>query len=90
MLFPSLGDSTSPRFPFPDGWAMKNFLQDVRFSARLLAKRPGLTATVLISLMLGIGANSLIFSAVSTVLLHALPFKDADRLVILWDTNPQL
>jgi putative ABC transport system permease protein len=60
---------------------MRTLLQDLRFGARMLLKNPGFTVIVLLTLSLGIGANTAIFSVVNTVMLSQLPFKNADRLV---------
>ncbi len=68
---------------------METLFQDVRYGIRTLLKNPGFTAIAIITLALGIGANTVIFSVVDSVLLRPLPFKDADRLVLLWETNPQ-
>jgi putative ABC transport system permease protein len=69
---------------------MTSLGSDLRYGARLLFKNPGFTAIVVIALALGIGANSAIFSLINALLLRPLPFKDPDRLVWVWETQPQL
>ncbi len=64
---------------------MTTLWQDIRYGLRMLAKNPGFTAVVLIILAVGIGANTAVFSVVNAVMLKPLPYRDADRLVVLWE-----
>ncbi|HWO02379.1 MAG TPA: ABC transporter permease [Blastocatellia bacterium] len=69
---------------------METFLQDLRYGSRMLLKRPGFTAVAVLALALGIGANSAIFSVVNGVVLRALPYRDPDRLMMVWSVWPLL
>ena len=65
-------------------------LPDLRYAVRTLARSPGFAVVAVLSLALGIGANSAIFSVARALLLKPLPYANADRLVILWNTSPGL
>ena len=62
--------------------------RDLRYGARLLWKSPAFTTVALLTLALGMGAATAIFSVVDTVLLKPLPFRDAERLLVIWEKNP--
>src|SRR5215467_4613842 len=68
---------------------MKTIWQDARYGLRMLLKRPGFTLTAVITLGLGIGATSAIFSFVNGILLNPLPYQDSERLVLLDETAPK-
>jgi putative ABC transport system permease protein len=68
---------------------LEDFVADVRFALRGVRRAPALTAAAVITLGLGVGANTAIFSAVNAVILQPLPFPNPERLMMLWEENPE-
>ena len=76
-----------------DMWSfrfLETLVQDLRFGLRMMSKNPGFTAVAVLTLALGIGANTAMFSAVDAVLIRPLPYLDAGRLVMIWDDTGQI
>ncbi len=72
------------------GWRwLEELVEDVQFGLRMLRKNPGFVATAVLTLALGIGANTAIFSVVDAILLRPLPYPEPDRLVRIWESSPK-
>ena len=69
---------------------MNAFTHDLRYAIRALLATPGFSIVAILSLAIGIGANTAIFSVANALLLRPLPYKNAERQVILWNTSPGL
>src|SRR5215475_14189246 len=67
---------------------MQTLIQDLRYSARMLKKNPALTLVIVLSLAIGIGANTALFSVTNTLLLKPLPYAHPEKLAILWLRSP--
>jgi predicted permease len=70
------------------GFRFESVFEDLRYAIRQLQRNPGFTAVILLTLAIGIGANTLIFSVTDALMLKPLPYKNADRLAILWLRSP--
>src|SRR5205085_9071336 len=87
-----LGGAAQVREEVRDVWLtrwLRDFVYDLRFSARSFLHTPSFTATTVLSLALGIGATTAIYSLVDQVILHALPVREPERLVLIdWKGDP--
>jgi predicted permease len=87
------GNQTLLREESREMWGFRSIetlLQDLRFGIRMFLKSPGLTAVLVLTIALGIGLNSALFSVVNTLLLNPLPFPGADRLIIAWTRSAKI
>ena len=88
VVLRSLGAFTHALWLRKEQWSFDMLWQDLKYGVRVLLGRPSFTLVAVLTLALGIGANTAIFSIVHRVLLKPLPFRDAGRLVQIWETNP--
>ncbi len=69
---------------------LQDLWRDLQYGCRMLSHNPGFTLAAVLTLGLGIGANTAVFSVLNSVVLEPLPFEDPDRLVMLWSSNPEI
>lgn len=86
--FGNVNRAVDAAYDVKGGGILETLVQDIRYGARMLAKHKAFTSVAVITLALGIGANTAIFSVVNELLLRPLPYRDADRIVTLWEVSP--
>ncbi len=87
--FGNMNRALDEAYDVKGGGLFESLMQDVRYGARMLTKHKAFTAVAVITLALGIGANTAIFSVVNELLLRPLPYRDAERIVMLWEVTPE-
>jgi putative ABC transport system permease protein len=87
--FGNLNRAVDAAYDVKGGGIFETLAQDIRYGLRMLAKHKAFTSIAIITLALGIGANTAIFSVVNELLLRPLPYRDADRIVTVWEVSPE-
>jgi putative ABC transport system permease protein len=87
--FGNVNRAVAAAYDVRGGGLFETLFQDIRYGGRVLAKHKAFTAVAVITLALGIGANTAIFSVVNELLLRPLPYRDAERVVMLWEVTPE-
>src|SRR5687768_4640261 len=87
--FGNVNKAVDAAYEVKGGGFLETASQDIRYGVRMLAKHRAFTSIAVITLALGIGANSAIFSVVNELLLRPLPYRDPERIVMLWEVTPE-
>ena len=87
--FGNLNRAVDAAYDVKGGGLFETLIQDIRYGARMLVKHKAFTSIAVITLALGIGANTAIFSVVNELLLRPLPYRDAERVVTVWEVTPE-
>src|ERR1041384_3652793 len=87
--FGNVNRAVDAAYDVKGGGVFETLIQDIRYGVRMLAKHKAFTSIAVITLALGIGANTAIFSVVNELLLRPLPYRDADRIVTMWEVSPE-
>ena len=86
--FGNVNRAVDAAYDVKGGGLFETLAQDIRYGARMLAKHKAFTSVAVVTLALGIGANTAIFSVVNELLLRPLPYRNAEQIVMLWEVNP--
>ena len=87
--FGNLNRAVDAAYDVKGGGTFETLAQDIRYGVRMLAKHRAFTSVAVITLALGIGANTAIFSVVNELLLQPLPYRDAERITTVWEVAPE-
>jgi putative ABC transport system permease protein len=87
--FGNVNRAVDAAYDVKGGGVFETLAQDIRYGLRMLAKHKAFTSIAVITLALGIGANTAIFSVVNELLLQPLPYRDAERVVTVWEVTPE-
>jgi len=87
--FGNLSSLKDEAYEVRGGGMIETLFQDIRYAARGLIKQPTFTIVAVLTLALGIGANTAIFTVVNQLLLEPLPYRDAERIVMVWERTPR-
>src|SRR6185295_2929063 len=87
--FGNVNRAVDAAYDVKGGGIFETLAQDIRYGVRMLVKHKAFTSIAVITLALGIGANTAIFSVVNELLLRPLPYRDADRIVTVWEVSPE-
>src|SRR5215203_4427261 len=87
--FGNLNRAVDAAYDVKGGGIFETLAQDIRYGVRMLAKHKAFTSIAVITLAMGIGANTAIFSVVNELLLRPLPYRDAERLVMVWEISQE-
>ena len=87
--FGNVNRAVDAAYDVKGGGLFETLAQDIRYGLRMLAKHKGFTSVAVVTLALGIGANTAIFSVVNELLLSPLPYRDAEKIAMLWEVSPE-